>query len=199
MRLFVAITPATAALDELDAAVAPHRPAWPELRWTSPEAWHVTLAFLGNVDESERVTGRLAARLERAAARYPRLELSAAGAGAFPSGQKARVLWTGISGDQEALGALAASVAAGARRAGAPPPDEGRRFRPHITLARCRMPVDVRLLVAALTDFAGQSWIADRIHLIRSRLNGTPRYQTVGSWPLAGGSAGWRSGAGGTA
>ncbi|HEY2442562.1 MAG TPA: RNA 2',3'-cyclic phosphodiesterase [Streptosporangiaceae bacterium] len=181
MRLFVAITPSAAALDELDAAVAPHRPAWPELRWTSPEAWHITLAFLGEVDE---VTDQLTTRLERAAGRHHSLELSPAGAGAFPAGARARVLWTGIAGDQEALGGLAASVAAGARRAGAPPPDEGRKFRPHITLARCRAPADVRLLVAALTDYAGPSWPADRIHLIRSHLGTSPRYDTVASWPL---------------
>ena len=175
--------PDAAALDDLDAAVAPHRAAWPELRWTSPQAWHVTLAFLGDVDEA--VTDELTRRLENAARRHPRMELAAAGAGAFPASSRARVLWTGISGDQDALGGLAASVAAGARRAGAPSPDEGRRFQPHITLARCRVPADVRLLVAALMDYAGTSWTADRIHLIRSHLEATsPRYETVGSWPL---------------
>ena len=182
MRLFVAITPDAAALDELEAIVAPHRAAWPELRWTSPQAWHVTLAFLGDVDEA--VTGRLSVRLERAAGRHPSLELSAAGAGAFPSSSKANVLWTGIAGDLDALRGLSGSVGAGARRAGAPPAGEGRRFRPHITLARCRVPADVRLLVAGLADISGTCWRADRIHLIRSYLGAQSRYETLGSWPL---------------
>lgn len=181
MRLFVAITPDAAALEELDAAVAPHRAAWPELRWTSPQVWHVTLAFLGDVDET--VTGRLGERLERAAGRHLRLALSAAGAGAFPSSSRANVLWTGIAGDLDALRGLTASVGAGARRAGAPPAgQERRRFRPHITLARCRAPADVRLLVAALADFAGAPWTAQRIHLIRSYPGS--QYETLGSWPL---------------
>ena len=47
MRLFVAITPPPRVLDELEARVAPLRPAWPALRWTGQPAWHVTLAFLG--------------------------------------------------------------------------------------------------------------------------------------------------------
>src|SRR5260370_9178502 len=52
MRLFVAIAPSAAALDELDALAGPLRAGRPDLRWTNREAWHVTLAFLGQVDES---------------------------------------------------------------------------------------------------------------------------------------------------
>ena len=51
MRLFVAIAPPHGVLDEVEAAVAPLRPAWPALRWTGRPAWHVTLAFLGEVGE----------------------------------------------------------------------------------------------------------------------------------------------------
>ena len=81
MRLFVAIALPPEAASELDAVVAPLRPSWPELRWTGVDAWHLTLAFLAEVDEV--VTGRLAVRLERAARRHAPLSLSLAGAGAF--------------------------------------------------------------------------------------------------------------------
>jgi 2'-5' RNA ligase len=182
VRLFVAIMPPPAVLDELETRVAALRPRWPALRWTGPPAWHVTLAFLGEVGEP--AAAALGPRLERAAHRHPSLPLSIAGAGAFPAPARARVLWTGVSGDCRALEALARSVAAGARRAGAPPPDEGRRFRPHVTLARCREPADVGRLVEALAGFAGAVWTAAEIHLIRSHLGGAPRYETVGTWPL---------------
>ena len=81
---------------------------------------------------------------------------------------------------------LAESVAAGASRAGASPPDRGRRFQPHLTLARCRMPADVTELVSALDGYQGQPWTADRVHLVRSRLGATehPRYTSLASWPL---------------
>ena len=182
MRLFVAIALPAVAAGELDSAVAPLRLAWPELRWTGRDAWHLTLAFLGEVDEE--LIGKLGERLQRAAAHHARLSLSLGGAGAFPTAARARVLWTGIRGDRRGLAALAASVAAGARRAGAPPAQEGRRYEPHLTLARCRAPADVQTLVATLGGFAGTPWTAGEIYLIRSRLQDQPRYETLGAWPM---------------
>lgn len=184
MRLFVAIAPPAAVLDELDTEVEPFRATRLDLRWTSQEAWHVTLAFLGQVDEA--AAARLLPRLERAARRHHEIVLAFAGAGAFPSPGRANVLWSGISGDRGALARLAESVAAGASRAGASPPDRGRRFQPHLTLARCRTPADVTELVEALGGYQGQPWTADRLHLVRSRLGATehPRYTSLASWPL---------------
>jgi RNA 2',3'-cyclic 3'-phosphodiesterase len=87
-------------------------------------------------------------------------------------------------------------VAAGARRAGAPPAEEGRRFQPHLTLARCRAPVDARSLVAGLSGYTGTPWTAQEIYLIRSHLPGRhdgpagdgqpaqPRHEALASWPL---------------
>ena len=184
MRLFVAIAPPSAVLDELDALVEPLRARRLDLRWTNREAWHVTLAFLGQVDEA--AAARLLPRLERAAWRHHQMRLGFAGAGAFPAAARANVLWSGLSGDRRALAGLAESVAAGASRAGTPPPDKRRRFQPHLTLARCRMPADVTELVAALDDYQGQPWTADRVHLVRSRLGATeyPRYTSLANWPL---------------
>ena len=182
MRLFVAIALPPEAASELDEVVAPLRPSWPELRWTGVDAWHLTLAFLGEVDEV--MTGRLAHRMNNAARRHTPLSLSLAGAGAFPVAQRARVLWTGIEGDRQGLGKLANSVQAGASRAGAPPANGGRGYQPHLTLARCRAPADVTSLVDTLGSYAGMSWVAKEIYLIHSRLEAHPRYEILGTWPL---------------
>ena len=184
MRLFVAIAPPAAVLDELDARVGPLRVRQQDLRWTNREAWHVTLAFLGQVDEP--TAAKLMPRLERAARRHRDIRLAFSGAGAFPAPDRANVLWSGLSGDRGALARLAESVAAGASRAGSPPPGKVRRFQPHMTLARCRMPADVTELVAALASYQGQPWTAERVHLVRSRLGGgeQPRYSSLASWPL---------------
>jgi RNA 2',3'-cyclic 3'-phosphodiesterase len=184
MRLFVALNPPPDALAELEAAVAPLRPGWPELRWTTADRWHVTLAFLGQTDDGK--LDDLAIRLRRAAGRHQALELAIGHCGAFPSRKRARVLISRIEGDQPALAALAASVAAGARRAGAPPPDEGRKYQPHLTLARTRQPTDLGELIGTLAAFQGAPWPATEIHLIRSHGGPKPWYETLASWPLAG-------------
>ena len=199
MRLFVAIVPPLPALaelsglvDQLRAQTGPLAPGEADgqsagtvqrLRWTSSEQWHLTLAFLGEVDDA--VLAKLRPRLERAAARHPAQRLAITGGGAFPSTRKARVLWAGLRADNRALRALAASVAAAARRAGAPPPDDDRRFKAHLTLARCRDAADLSHLTTALAGFAGQEWTADSVRLVRSFLSaGPPRYEIVGEWPL---------------
>jgi 2'-5' RNA ligase len=187
MRLFVAITPPPQALAELERTVSPLRPDWPELRWAGQERWHVTLAFLGEV--ADATLSGLPGRLDRAAGRHPPARLRIGHGGAFPGATRARVLIAHVEGERPAmdgLTALAASVAAGARRAGAPPPDEGRRYRPHLTLARCRQPGNLAALVGALADFSGSPWDASEIHLIRSHTGPRPTYETIGTWPLRG-------------
>jgi 2'-5' RNA ligase len=182
MRLFIALTPPAGALDDLDTALAPYRAAFGDLRWTSRETWHVTLAFLGEVS-AESAT-RILPRLERGARRHPAFELRIAGAGAFPEPGRATVVWSGITGNRRALGQLAMTVSAAARRAGALPPDAGRRYRPHLTLAHARTGADVRPIVTGLDDYQGPPWTAGEISLIRSTLGSQPRYETIGTWKL---------------
>jgi 2'-5' RNA ligase len=178
MRLFVGLAPPPAALDDLDAACAPLRPGRDDLRWTSRDLWHVTLAFLGEV--SEESVARLASGLERATRLSSAFGLRVAGAGAFPSPARANVLWSGMSGDLRALSDLAGGVSAAARGAGATPRDAFRGFTPHLTLARCRAPADVRDIVASLDAYQGPGWTVAEVYLIRSTLDGQkPRYEPL--------------------
>jgi RNA 2',3'-cyclic 3'-phosphodiesterase len=182
VRLFVALTLPVEVVQELRAATEPLRAEHPALRWTLPEQWHLTLAFLGEVDDRARAD--LAQRLARAATRAPPLSLALGGAGRFGD----RVLWTRVSGDTDGLRRLAASVRAAAGRAGLR--IEDRPYRPHLTLARAGGDVDLRGLVTALTGFSGSSWRAERLHLVRSRLGAGPdrraRYEVLCSWSLGG-------------
>jgi RNA 2',3'-cyclic 3'-phosphodiesterase len=179
MRLFVALIPPAAVLDEIAAEIDRLRSTAPDLRWSRRDQWHVTLAFLGEV--AERRTVELAERLGRAAHRHEVLDLSFSGGGHFSHS----ILWAGVRGDRDHLRTLAASVAAAARRAGIDLAD--RPYRPHLTLARSRARggVDLRPLVESVADFAGTTWTAEAIHLIQSRLGANPTYTTLGSWPLA--------------
>jgi RNA 2',3'-cyclic 3'-phosphodiesterase len=182
VRLFVGLVPPPGALDDLEAACAPFRLVRDDLRWTGRELWHLTLAFLGEV--SEETVLRLMPGLAGAVGRNQAFTLSVAGGGAFSNPARANVLWSGLSGDRRALAELATAVAAAAHRAGVELPDAYRGFTPHLTLARCRAPVDVREIVARLDRYQGPGWTVEEIYLIRSTLNGQPRYETLETWKL---------------
>ncbi len=184
MRLFVALEPPPTVLAAVEQAVAPHHGAWPELRWVGRERWHVTLGFLGEV--AEETVPCLAERLGNVAGRHRAQRVAFAGAGAFPSRARARVLWVGMDLDQqaqEALGQLVGDVLAAARECGIEPA-ERQRFHAHLTLARCRQPTDLRPLVEELSGHAGSPWTAGAIHLIRSHPGPKPWYETLHSWEL---------------
>ncbi|HLU58156.1 MAG TPA: RNA 2',3'-cyclic phosphodiesterase [Pseudonocardia sp.] len=182
MRLFVAVTPPPEAVAELSSATEAVRAAHPRLRWTRPDQWHLTLAFLGTVGDEARAG--LVDRLARAAALHPPMRLALTGAGRFGD----RVLWTRVTGDVAALRGLAAAARVAATRVGIAV--EERPYRPHLTLARGRDGADLRPVVDALAGFAGCTWTATQLHLVRSHLGAGPdrtsRYETLNSWPLTG-------------
>jgi 2'-5' RNA ligase len=180
VRLFVALTPPDVVVEELRASTAALRELEPDLRWTRPEQWHVTLAFLGEV--ADEVVDELARRLHRAAARHPPLSLAFGGGGRFGH----RVLWTGVQGDLDGLRRLAGSVRA-ARRSRLPV--EQRPYHPHLTLARSDGAADLLPLVERLAPWEGLAWIATWLHLICSRpgagLDGSALHEPIAGWPLA--------------
>ena len=105
-------------------------PGW---RRASPAAIHLTLRFLGETPPDRAPAAAAALRRAAAAAAPFRLAL---GAGGTFGGRRPRVLWLGLTGDLEALQALANALNDELRREGWERPD--RPLRPHITLARAR-------------------------------------------------------------
>ena len=190
MRMFSAVLPPTHVVEELDDFLAPRRDAGAPrtpgagrdrspLRWTRPEAWHLTLGFMPDVAPGR--LDELVERLDRAAGRRHPLTLRIGGGGAFPGAADARVLYARVEGDpadQEELRRLATGARAAATKAGAPV--QGGRFRPHLTLARLRRPDDVSRWLHLLDTFGSSPWVADELALVRSELGqgpgGTPRY-----------------------
>ncbi|WP_045876988.1 RNA 2',3'-cyclic phosphodiesterase [Pseudofrankia sp. DC12] len=205
-RLFVAATPPAEVIAALGAAVARARPTAPALRWVDLARSHLTLVFLGSVDDALRAA--LAERLGRVARRHPPVEVALAGAGRFGD----RVLWAGVDGE---LAPLAAGICRAARRAGVADLDP-RPLRAHLTLAYARAgrrvdqagsaraaagsraagtsggpgasaePMDLRPVVAALGGLPALAWTVDRFELMSSVLGPQPAYTVESTWPLAG-------------
>jgi 2'-5' RNA ligase len=186
MRMFVAVTPSSEAVEHLEDFLEPRRAAGPDLRWSAPEQWHLTLAFMASVPD--RALDDLVERLTRAAARCPVFAAALRAGGAFPDVGRGRVLYVGIDvgEQQERLRRLADGARAAANRAGAPV--DGARLHPHVTLARSGRPVEMSRWVRLLDTYAGPSWPVDRLTLFASHLGEgprrRPRHEVVASVPL---------------
>lgn len=108
------------------------------LAWTRPEAWHLTLMFLGSWPE-QKVPG-LVAGLQAAAARHAPFDVRPGGLGAFPGLQRPRVLFLHLDGG-DALRTLAQDVRQAVDRAWPDGPQDRKDWRPHLTLARVKQPL----------------------------------------------------------
>lgn len=145
MRLFASVRPSPAVVAHLSAHLG-------RIRTAPPEQWHVTLAFLGDVDDDAAVQEQL----EVAADLHAPFSLRLAGSGTFGS----RTTWAGVAGDVDALRSLAGDVQDACRAAGVEL--ERRAYRPHLTVGR----IDPRLLSA----YESPSWRVEEVELVQSVL-----------------------------
>jgi 2'-5' RNA ligase len=186
-RLFFAVPVPGVTRAPLEAALPRLEPLLGSARLAPPGGWHLTLAFLGQVqpelaDEVVRVG-------EAAVAGVPPARLRLEGAGTFPEGRRARVLWAGVGGDAEVLVHLAAALSDASRAAGLR--FEERPLHPHLTLARFSTPAPVpqeALDLVAGATVGSQPWEARELACYRSILGGPrgARYRVVREFPLTG-------------
>ena len=127
MRLFIAIDIDEAIRVRLAQFIEQVRGAAPHARWQSPESFHITLKFLGEIDKDAHIRELLAQ------IHHPPVAIRFAGTGFFPTARAARVFWAGVEGG-EPLAALAQQIDDTMAQAGFE--REQRDFHPHLTLAR---------------------------------------------------------------
>lgn len=138
MRTFIAVDLPVHLKKQMDALQTQIqgvlRPSGDEraLNWVNVEKMHLTLRFLGEIDNRQREC--LAHRLHKVVQAQSPFGLHLTGIGAFPNWPRMRVLWTGIEGDLAQLKQLQTDVEKVARSCGFAAED--RAFSPHITLAR---------------------------------------------------------------
>ncbi len=187
VRLFIAVHLDPATREALAAASEALRApaAGVPVAWVAAENFHVTLKFLGGVDEAK--VPALIEALHSAVARQRGFRFQVGGLGAFPFPTRPRVLWAGVAVGAERLGALAQNIDEATARLGFP--REARPFSPHITLGRVRDSRHAPALAQAL-EGAG-TWpfgtvTIERVALMRSDLSPRgARYTTLAAVPMA--------------
>lgn len=158
-RLFVAVWPPD---EVLEVVAALPRPEERGVRWSRPDQWHVTLRFLGEVED----VGDAVAALGRVVA-----PSAAATMGPVTEVLGRSILVAPVAGLDE----VARAVVAATGEVGRPP--ERRPFHGHLTLARGKRPGAVRRLAG---EPCAASWTVDEVVLVESHLGPeAARYEVV--------------------
>ena len=150
-RLFVGARVAIATANELagcaETLARRARDAGIDIRWVAPVNYHVTLKFLGWTRDATIAAVRDA--LEKAATGTPRITFRTSRLGAFPSLDKANVLWAGVA-DNPDLARLAAAIETACSGIGFAA--DKRAFHAHVTLGRVRETRPIREVVLPMAE-----------------------------------------------
>lgn len=167
MRLFVALDVPEDTRSELRALMENFSKICRGARWVRPEGLHVTLKFIGHVEDDK--LSSIQERLSRISPRPP-IHVAFRNFGFFPNEKHPRVFFVGIHAGEQ-LAALASEIDNQLAQFGIA--KESRAFQPHLTLARFKtnegLP-ELRKEMASLPtqDFGGGA--APEFHLFQSVL-----------------------------
>jgi len=189
LRTFIAIELGKEIRERIAILVRRLEKASVQVRWVRPENLHLTLSFLGDVNERQLADVCQAA--SDATSRMAPFEIDSFGAGAFPSIEKPRTIWGGFDAGGEQVTELHHDIEheLGERRIRT----EGRRFHPHITIGRIRDAGDgvtkLSELIAKNDEFPIGTFTVSEVIIFSSQLRREgPEYQVIGRAKLHGDS-----------
>ena len=132
IRAFIAIEIDPQLVRQISAMITDLKPRIAGIRWVPQANFHLTLKFLGDIEETK--IEPIAQALELALRPFPRFTINAKDLGVFPDLKRPRVLWIGLEGKK--LLELASKIKTALDPLGFVP--EKKRFKPHLTVGRWR-------------------------------------------------------------
>lgn len=155
------------------------------VKWVTPESLHVTLMFLGEVDDRELHS--VCRAVKAVAAGESPFSLRVSGLGAFPTPRRPKVLWGGIADGVEPLRRLHAGLEERMLELGCYRTEE-REYSPHLTLGRVNKDVDAFTIAAEIPKrqaWEGGRFAVDEVLVFSSEMERDgPVYTVIGRAPL---------------
>ena len=183
IRAFIAIPVSDEAAAAFNNVQAELMESAADVKWEKPDKFHVTVKFLGDIDES--ILAELGRELNDSLGKRPAFDLNYATVGAFPERGVPRVVWIGAESTETIL-RIQEDVERVAAAHGIP--RESRPFQVHITLGRVKGTRNVDRLTARLKSVTFKPLIVrcTHVHIIRSELKPSGSvYTLLKSIPLA--------------
>lgn len=172
MRSFIAIELPPAIRSVLERMTARMKAAVFDVRWVNTQDIHLTLKFLGEIDE-KRIP-EIGGCIERCLSGISPFSMAVRGLGAFPSDHNPQVIWIAAEDESGSLSRIQRALEDGLALLGFK--KEKRPFAPHLTLGRLKSPRGkeaVRRMLAEHKNAECGSCTADAVCLFKSDL--TPR------------------------
>jgi RNA 2',3'-cyclic 3'-phosphodiesterase len=173
LRAFIAIKMTAAIQAKLGDIQKKLKQIGVEVSWVQPENMHLTVQFLGNIEEDQ--VAPIVAHIKESVKLVTPFQLQIGYAGAFPNLQYPRVVWIGVTDDEAgSLKRLQEDMTTRLGKMGFDQ-EEG-RFKPHLTLGRVRSQKNKSSLLRAMEGIAN-IWVGEvlvnAVYLIKSELKPT--------------------------
>ncbi len=175
IRTFICIDLPSPIRNELATLQNSLKPTSSGVRWSNPDGIHLTLKFLGDVDET--ALDDIHHAVQKAAENTGPFRIDLSGTGAFPSFARPNVYWIGIKEPSGALLALQRNIENELEKLGFP--KEHRAFSPHLTIGRVKSQSGLKELGKTLQDvkLPSMTFLVDDIIVMKSLLQpGGARY-----------------------
>ena len=178
IRTFIAINLNSEIKNAISKTVEQASRIMPGIKWICDEDLHITLKFLGDVEENRIV--EINDAISEALTNLPQFEISLAEIGAFPSSHRANIIWIGIDSGKDVLINLVGSIDNCLRKLGFMP--ENKLFSAHITIGRVKDPSKHRIIEEAFSSLEVNlpcSQMVESIDIMRSKLTSTGSIYSV--------------------
>lgn len=187
VRAFIAIPVASGVASRASELMRRLRASNAAVNWVAPQNLHLTLKFLGETPINE--APEICEAVRRATADAPPFDVAFRGLSAFPSVDKPRTIWLGVSEGEQDLADLAGRIDDELAKLGYA--RETRKFSAHLTIGRVRESIasDHPLLdaMAKHVDFDANIMGVDEVVIYASFLDRKgPTYDALGTVELTG-------------